>query len=249
MHLDSSSPVGITDIAAWMEFLTPTSSNPYPIAVTPLLEILAFTDTSFIPSSQDPFILLTKKAKNNPEQLSENPPPSMNQNNPIPLFLVNGNLPGSTPIYASLALPPSVPTSLLEMSLQGQSLTFSVLMDNKIVIILIQSPDELPIPNYAVLSHPYLGNPNSTPMKASPLLETPIISPILRNLQDLDPLYHHWTMQGQTLGVAPIQPNTTQTGSMASTRTQTANNNATTSQVPTPLNLVQYHHFKKILER
>ncbi|KAH0715300.1 hypothetical protein KY284_008205 [Solanum tuberosum] len=168
MHLYNSSPVGISDIAARKDFLTLTSSNPYPITVTPLLEISAFTDNSFIPSSQvsrgldnkvissssiqphslfkddqDPFILLTKKAKNNLEQLSEPPPPSMNQNNPIPLFLVNGNLPGSTPIYASLALPPFVLTSLLEMRLQSQSPTFSVLMDNKKVIFLIQRPSLL----------------------------------------------------------------------------------------------------------
>ncbi|KAK6776291.1 hypothetical protein RDI58_027292 [Solanum bulbocastanum] len=36
--------------------------------------------------------------------------------------------------------------------------------------------DELPSPNHAVLPHPYLKNPYSTPMHASPLLETSIIS-------------------------------------------------------------------------
>ncbi|KAG5584575.1 hypothetical protein H5410_045009 [Solanum commersonii] len=69
------------------------------------------------------------------------------------------------------------------------------------------------------------------------LIESQTFHFILQNLQDMDPLFCHWMMQGSAQGY-PFSPSITPSGSMSSIRSQVPNNIETTSQLPLPLNLV-----------
>lgn len=64
----------------------------------------------------------------------------MNQSALIQPFMVNEQLPRVTPMYTSLLPPLSVPSSLMEICLKIQNITFSVLMDNRQIQIIIQNP-------------------------------------------------------------------------------------------------------------
>ncbi|KAH0635688.1 hypothetical protein KY289_035603 [Solanum tuberosum] len=250
----------------------------------------------------------------------------MSQNYPFPVYLVNSQIVGETTIYATPMIPSTFSTSWLEMSLQGYSLIFNVLMENQVVMVVVQNPTfmdqlvsegmimematyhshlwmssilhppfnyqfpiipffhmiptwespmnyqfpimpffyiptwesplnyqfpimpffhiptwESPL-NYQFPIMPFFHIPTwesslPNPHQILSLMESQTFHLVFQNLQDMDPFFHHWMMQGSAQGY-PFSPSITPLGSMGSTRSQVPNNIETTSQLPLPLNLV-----------
>lgn len=143
---------------------------------------------------------------------------TMNHKNPIPLFLVNGLTPEATPIYVTTPPPqPFLPASLLELSLQGHSQTFTVLLKNQKVMIVYQNPVllthlvleamRMEMENYnnhvwmsSVLHPPLNYQFPVMPFVHVPTWETSLHPPQnfnqvpVQNFQEVDPLFHHWMM-------------------------------------------------------
>ncbi|KAH0632696.1 hypothetical protein KY284_035482 [Solanum tuberosum] len=97
-------------------------------------------------------------------------------------------------------------------------------------------------PNYQLPIMPFFHIPTwesslPNPHQILSLMESQTFHFVFQNLQDMDPLFHHWMMQGSAQGY-PFSPSITPSGSMGSTRSQVPNNIETTSQLPLPLNLV-----------
>ncbi|KAH0636608.1 hypothetical protein KY290_037027 [Solanum tuberosum] len=165
MLLDSSPLAGVSDVAAASDFLPPISSNPYPTNVTTFLGISNTPNNSFIPSSQvsgvhhnrtttsntqyplfpykndqDSTILHSEKTKTKNTKQPRKHTAFDNEPKQPHTIVPSDQLTGTTPVYASL--PPLLTplSSWLEMGLQGQTMTFSVLLDNQEIIMLIQNP-------------------------------------------------------------------------------------------------------------
>ncbi|KAH0636169.1 hypothetical protein KY290_036597 [Solanum tuberosum] len=68
-------------------------------------------------------------------------------------------------------------------------------------------------------------------------METQPFHLVLQNLQNMEPLFHHWMSQGLSQGY-PFFPAIIPSGLMGSTRDQVPSNIPTTSRLPLPVNLV-----------
>lgn len=184
----------------------------------------------------------------------------------VHLYPVLGLPEGSPPIYSIFvaSMNPNA-TFWVELALQGQALVMSAFMENREVMFIIHTPELLvhlaskgmrhgmelynshlwmsmvlqaPL-NFSIPTLPIFHIPTwetSTVQQPTMNLVSPLYFTTYQNFMDINPLYHHWQMQG-SMGEVPMPTQMIPLGLLDNASIQVPNNVASSSQVPPNNNL------------